>query len=104
MADAKSGQVILQNPLPGTRGNMGLNTLEYAGTWRADMAIAKAFRIRESLRGTIRLDARNIFNHPQNSSEADGTQNALASEICSALAAIENRTFRGLMIIQMKIS
>ncbi len=44
---------------------MGLNTLEYAGTWRADMAIGKAFRIRENLRGTIRLDARNVFNHPQ---------------------------------------
>ena len=65
VADAKTGQVILQNPLPGTRGNMGLNTLEYAGTWRADMAIGKAFRIRENLRGTIRLDARNVFNHPQ---------------------------------------
>jgi hypothetical protein len=65
VADAKTEQVILQNPRPGTRGNMGLNTLEYAGTWRADMAVAKAFRIRENLRGTIRLDARNVFNHPQ---------------------------------------
>src|SRR5437867_9331115 len=65
VADAKTDQVILQNPLPGTRGNVGLNTLEYAGTWRADMAISKALRIRENLRGTIRVDARNVFNHPQ---------------------------------------
>jgi hypothetical protein len=65
VADAKTGQIILQNPLPGTRGNVGLNTLEYAGTWRADMALAKSFRIKENLRATVRLDARNVFNHPQ---------------------------------------
>ena len=65
VADVKTGQVILQNPLPATRGNVGLNTLEYAGTWRADMAISKLFRIRENLRATIRMDARNVFNHPQ---------------------------------------
>ena len=65
VADAKTGQVILQNPAPGTRGNVGLNTLEYAGTWRVDMALAKRFRIRENLRGTIRMDAKNVFNHPQ---------------------------------------
>ncbi|HYR89735.1 MAG TPA: TonB-dependent receptor [Terriglobia bacterium] len=64
VADAKTGQVVLQNPLPGTRGNVGLNTLEFAGTWRADMALAKSIRIREGLRATIRLDARNVFNHP----------------------------------------
>jgi len=64
VADARTDQIILQNPLPGTRGNVGLNTLEYAGTWRADMAIGKSFRIRENLRGTIRMDARNVFNHP----------------------------------------
>ncbi len=64
VADAKSGQVVLQNPQPGVRGNAGLNTLEYAGTWRADMALAKRFRIKENLRATIRMDARNVFNHP----------------------------------------
>src|SRR5207249_158759 len=57
VADAKNGQVVLQNPAPGTRGNVGLNTLEYAGTWRVDMALAKRLRIRENLRGTIRMDA-----------------------------------------------
>jgi hypothetical protein len=64
VADVRSAQVILQNPLPGTRGNAGLNTLEYAGTWRADMALAKSFRIKENLRATVRMDAKNVFNHP----------------------------------------
>jgi hypothetical protein len=64
LADAKTRQIILQNPMPGTRGSLGLNSLEYAGTWRTDLAIGKSFRIRENLRGTIRMDARNVFNHP----------------------------------------
>jgi hypothetical protein len=60
----KSGNVILQNPQPGTRGNVGQNTLDAAGVWGADMAVTKAFKLTESIRGTIRLDARNVFNHP----------------------------------------
>jgi hypothetical protein len=60
----KSGNIILQNAQPGTRGNVGLNTIEGAGTWSADMALTKSFKVRETLRGTVRLDARNVFNHP----------------------------------------
>ena len=59
-----SGDIILQNAQPGTRGNVGLNTIEGAGVWNADMALTKSFKIRESLKGTIRMDARNVFNHP----------------------------------------
>ena len=39
-----------------------LLAVEHRGSY---MAIGKSFRIRENLRGTIRLDARNVFNHPQ---------------------------------------
>ncbi len=59
-----SGDIILQNAQPGTRGNVGQNTIEGAGVWNADMALTKSFKIRESLKGTIRMDARNVFNHP----------------------------------------
>src|SRR5262249_42263377 len=59
-----SGAIILQNPQPGTRGNVGLNTIEGAGVWNADLALTKTFKIRESLKGTVRMDARNVFNHP----------------------------------------
>ena len=44
----KSGNIILQNPQPGTRGNVGLNTIEGAGIWSADMALTKSFKIRET--------------------------------------------------------
>ena len=60
----KSGNIILQNAQPGTRGNVGLNTIEAAGVWNADMALTKSFKIHETLRGTVRMDARNVFNHP----------------------------------------
>jgi hypothetical protein len=60
----KSGNIILQNAQPGTRGNVGLNTIEGAGFWNADMALTKSFRINETFKGTIRMDARNVFNHP----------------------------------------
>jgi hypothetical protein len=60
----KSGNIILQNAQPGTRGNVGLQTIEAAGVWNADMALTKSFKIRENIRGTVRMDARNVFNHP----------------------------------------
>jgi len=59
-----SGNIILQTPQPGTRGNVGLNTIEAAGVWSADMAMSKTFKINETFRGTVRMDARNVFNHP----------------------------------------
>jgi hypothetical protein len=60
----KSGNIILQNAQPGTRGNVGQNTIEAAGVWSADMALTKSFKLSENLTGTIRMDARNVFNHP----------------------------------------
>ncbi len=60
----KSGNIILQNAQPGTRGNVGLNTIEAAGIWAADMAVTKTFKVRENVKGTVRMDARNVFNHP----------------------------------------
>lgn len=59
-----SGQIVLQTPLPGTRGTLGRNPLEGLGTWTADMAIEKRVQVAETKSFTLRVDARNIFNHP----------------------------------------
>ena len=59
-----SGQVVLQTPLPGTRGTLGQRTVEGLGTWSTDMAIQKKIKLTESKSMTVRLDATNIFNHP----------------------------------------
>jgi len=63
VADA-SGNVVLQNPQPGTRGSVGRQTVEYPGTWDFDANIRKSFRISESKSLQIRFDATNILNHP----------------------------------------
>jgi len=58
------GQVVLQAPLPGNRGNFGQNRFENVGSWTADMAVQKKITIGESKSVTVRLDATNVFNHP----------------------------------------
>jgi len=60
-----SGQVLLQNPLPGTRGNLALNSLEGPGRWRFDASAAKKIRLSEGKTLTFRMDAVNVFNHPE---------------------------------------
>jgi hypothetical protein len=59
-----SGNIVLQNPQPGTRGNIGRQTVENPGSWDFDANIRKTFRISESKSVQIRLDATNILNHP----------------------------------------
>jgi hypothetical protein len=63
IADANDN-IILQNPLPGTRGNFGFSRIYGLGTWNTDMALSKAVRIAEGKSIQIRVDATNIFNHP----------------------------------------
>jgi len=59
-----SGQVVLQTPLPGKRGTLGLNPIYTVGTRTADLAIQKRVRVSEGVSATVRLDATNVFNHP----------------------------------------
>ena len=60
-----AGQIVIQNPTPGTRGSLGRNALEMPGTWSLDSAMSKKFQITESKSLQLRIDAINIFNHPQ---------------------------------------
>jgi len=64
VTDAKTGQILLQNPKPGTRGTLGRQTLELPGNWSFDAAMSKTMRISETKSLVIRMDAINIFNHP----------------------------------------
>jgi hypothetical protein len=71
VADAATGQIIFQNPLPGHRGTAGLSTLAYPNTWNVDMALSKAFRITEGKNLSVRIEAANVFNHAQESGGSD---------------------------------
>jgi hypothetical protein len=64
ITDAKSGQILLQNPKPGTRGTLGRQTMELPGSWNFDAALSKTVRISESKSVQVRMDATNVFNHP----------------------------------------
>jgi hypothetical protein len=64
ITDAKTGQVLLQNPKPGKRGTLGRQTLELPGSWSFDAALSKTVKISESKNLQVRMDATNVFNHP----------------------------------------
>jgi len=64
VTDANTGQILLQNPKPGTRGTLGQRTMELPGAWAFDAAMAKSIRITESKSLQLRMDATNVMNHP----------------------------------------
>lgn len=65
VADSTSGQILLQNPLPGKRGTLGLSSIEGPGVWRFDANMTKAFRVGEGRTLQLRMDATNLLNHPE---------------------------------------
>ena len=65
IAAAGSGQILLQNPMPGERGNLGMSSAFGPGRWRFDANLAKRVRISETKTLQFRLDATNVFNHPE---------------------------------------
>jgi hypothetical protein len=60
-----SGRIVLQNARPGVRGTLGQNVMELPGTWGLDGALSKRFQVGESRSFQLRVDALNVFNHPQ---------------------------------------
>jgi hypothetical protein len=81
-----SGNLILQNPLPGTRGTFGQNRFYGPGTWNIDMSMSKSVKIGEAKGISLRVDSTNIFNHPQPS----GAFNSASTRIYFASAPIVN--------------
>jgi len=63
--DSKTGQILLQNPVPGNRGTLGFSSLEAPGRWRFDANVAKGVKISETKNLQFRIDITNVFNHPE---------------------------------------
>jgi hypothetical protein len=61
-----AGNIVLQNPQPGTAGNLGLNLSGVEGPSRLglDMALQKRTRLSEKTTITFRADAVNVLNRP----------------------------------------
>jgi hypothetical protein len=58
------GVIVLQNPKPGTQGNLGQMTFEMPGTFRFDANLSKNFKLTETKSLQFRMDATNVLNHP----------------------------------------
>ena len=61
--DGTAGQIVLQNPKPGTRGTLGQNPITVPGVYRFDASLSKSFQISEGKAIQIRVDATNVLNH-----------------------------------------
>jgi hypothetical protein len=79
-----NGNIILQNPLPGTRGNFGFNRFYAPATWNFDLSLSKTVKITESKSLSVRVDSTNVFNHPQPS----GALNSASTRIYFASAPL----------------
>jgi hypothetical protein len=64
VVDSKSGRIVLQNPAPGTKGNMGIYKFRNLTRWNVDMSMSKSVMINEAMAFRLRADFTNIFNHP----------------------------------------
>jgi hypothetical protein len=65
IADAKTGQVLIQNAQPGAYPTMGIGSIFGPGRWRFDANLSKSVRLTESKSIQIRLDATDVLNHPE---------------------------------------
>jgi hypothetical protein len=89
----RSAQIVLQHPQPGTRGNLGNNTIIGQGTWRFDANLSKTFRVTESKTLQLRVDTLNVLNHPEpNGPSLSITGNAPFGQITSKTG---QRSFQG---------
>lgn len=82
-AAVAAGTGVFVNPGLDTIGNVGRNTYFGPTFFNTDMAITKAFTIRESIVTKFRMDAFNVFNHinpgnPGGSVESEGDITGLA--------------------------
>ena len=62
--DPAGTNIILRTAAPGQLGSLGLYPIYGPGSWNFDANLQKKFIISEDVSVAIRLDARNIFNHP----------------------------------------
>src|SRR5262249_5893142 len=54
---ADTGEILLQNPLPGHRGTVGRQSIELPGRWVLDASMGKTFQFAESRSLQVRFDA-----------------------------------------------
>ena len=61
----KTGNIIAQDPIPGTTGNLSIRFFEGPANLDTSMALTKSIRLDEKRNLKIRADAINFLNKPQ---------------------------------------
>jgi hypothetical protein len=91
------GIPVLENPTPGTQGNLGSFTEATFPRWNLDGNLSKTFRITESKSVQVRFDAVNIFNHPTPADPTGLANNgsSLINNFGQITTKTGNRTFEG---------
>jgi hypothetical protein len=100
LADAQTGNIVLQQPAVGTIGNLGQNTIRGVGNWSLDGNLGKTFRISESKSVQVRVDATNVLNHPQPIGNNVGPNVSLSganTDFGSITSKTGSRSFQGLI-------
>jgi hypothetical protein len=88
-----SGTSYLQalvNPTPGNLGTLGARTLNYWGQFQLDANLSKTFRLAETKSIQLRIDTRNVLNHP-----TPGIPNFGMENLGQITSKSGSRTFQG---------
>jgi hypothetical protein len=99
ISSGRYGIPVLQHPLPGQQGTLGAYTLNTHGKWALDANISKTFRLTEFKSLQLRVDARNVLNHPTPADPTGLTGGTEGSSFNENLGQITSksgsRTFQG---------
>jgi hypothetical protein len=90
LEDGRSYVLALVNPTPGNLGTLGQRTLDYQGQFQLDANISKTFRLAESKSLQLRIDTRNVLNHP-----SPGIPSFSITSLGDIGTKSDSRTFQG---------
>jgi hypothetical protein len=90
--------IVLQNPKPGVRGNLGRNVFRDQAQFRFDTSLAKDFSVAEGKIIQFRADVTNVLNHPQ-----PGTASFTINSVNAATPFSQISTKTGTRTIQAKL-
>jgi len=94
LTDAQ-GNILLQHAAPGTLGTLGDRWIEGPGSFRFDLGASKTFNIDETKSVQIRVDARNVLNHPILGNPSLNINNASTFGQISGASVTGARQFQG---------
>jgi len=90
-----AGNILLQHAAPGREGTLGDMWLEGPGSFRFDLSASKTMRLTESKSLQVRVDARNVLNHPIMGNPSLNINNAATFGQISGANVTGARQFQG---------